>query len=65
MPAYEAVDVYWVISGERAIFWPVMRRPGRQRVTRLAFMHPGDAAIYGLRLQNRYEAIWNKNPENY
>lgn len=55
---YQAVDLYWVaLKSGLVAFWPVMRRPGRQRVTRRAFDHPSDAAVYGLRLQNRYQGF--------
>jgi hypothetical protein len=61
MIVYRVVDVFWWrVSEELVVFWPVMVRAGRQRKTRAAFIHPGDAAIYGLRLAARYARIYAK-----
>ncbi len=61
---YALVDLCWqVIAEERVVFWPVFRKPGRQRKSRLAFDHPSEAAIYGLKLQNRYKSIWTQQEQ--
>jgi len=61
---YELVDLYWIrLCEDRedlVVFWPVFRRPGRQRRSRLAFDHPSDASIYGMRVQARYAAFCRK-----
>jgi hypothetical protein len=57
---YRAVDLDWVVLGALVVFWPVLARPGRQRRTRAAFLHPNEAAMYGLRLEARYRRFCGK-----
>lgn len=64
---YTCIDVYWLARGDQVVFWPVLRRPGRQRLTRLGFAHPIDAWWYGMAVQSRSERFdvqWKKNLKN-
>lgn len=47
---YEMVN--WYRKGR--CYWPVFRRPGRQRRARVGFDNLNDALTYGLMLERRY-----------
>jgi len=47
---YEMVN--WYRKG--LYYWPVFRRPGRQRRARVGFDNLNDALTYGLALERRY-----------
>ena len=52
---YRVSDLRWVVlKTGRVMFWPVLSRPGRQRVTRYAFEHPSEAAVYGMSVVARF-----------
>jgi hypothetical protein len=53
--SYELINIYDFKCGDQVVYWPVMARPGRQRLSKCAFVNPGDAMDYGARLEQRYE----------
>jgi hypothetical protein len=54
---YQLIDVNLLLLPEWVLFAPVLRRPGRQRWTRVWFLCPSDAMAYGRRVSNRF-ARW-------
>jgi len=50
---YEFCDIYTWPAGY-TIYWPVFRRPGRQRKARRAFDDFTQALKYGFRVEKRY-----------
>ena len=57
---YQCIDValiYPILDDEMA-FFPVLRRPGRQRWTRVAFTNPGDAMLYGFEVARRFARLY-------
>ncbi|HAE59745.1 MAG TPA: hypothetical protein DCG54_09655 [Anaerolineae bacterium] len=55
MTPYSQVDLYvfWVYRAG-LVYWPVLCRPGRQRMTRAAFDDPTRALLYGQAVEARY-----------
>ena len=57
---YRYSRLYKKIIKKANVAWPVLVRPGRQRLTRACFDSPVNAIIYGKKLAERYGKIYGQ-----
>lgn len=57
---YQVIDILRIPMGWEMVFFPVLRRPGRQRCTRLAFDAFAPAIVYGVLVAARYARMFQE-----
>ena len=55
---YRVIDVFEFEHVSGPFYFPVLRRPGRQRCTRLAFDAFAPAIVYGVLVAARYARMY-------